>query len=98
MLHAETYIPGTTALKGQVPCYDPSTMQFLGHTKAMTPAEVSPAGVHLQQQMRLLHLQSSVFQQSSFVTLLCFVSGSKEEHLLSTGHHTPCHWQYIDFL
>lgn len=41
VLDKETYLPGSTAPKGQIPCYDPSTMQFLGHIKAMTPAEVS---------------------------------------------------------
>lgn len=38
--HPSTYTPGAAAPKGQIPCYDPSTMQFLGHAKAMTPAEV----------------------------------------------------------
>lgn len=40
VLHNGTYTPGAAAPKGQIPCYDPSTMQFLGHAKAMTPAEV----------------------------------------------------------
>lgn len=40
-LQKETYNPAAAAPpKGQIPCYDPSTMQLLGHTKAMTPAEV----------------------------------------------------------
>jgi hypothetical protein len=41
VLDKETYTPGPAPPKGQIPCYDPSTMQLLGHTKAMTPAEVS---------------------------------------------------------
>jgi len=41
VLSTGTYTPGTAAPKGQIPCYDPSTMQFLGCVKAMTPAEVS---------------------------------------------------------
>ncbi|KAF8061097.1 ALDH22A1 [Scenedesmus sp. PABB004] len=42
-LDAPTYVPGTPAPKGSIPCYDPSTMQLLGHAKAMTPAEVRAA-------------------------------------------------------
>lgn len=41
LVDRETYTPGASAPRqGSIPCYDPSTMQLLGHTKAMTPAEV----------------------------------------------------------
>lgn len=45
VLVKESFTPGAAAPpKGQIPCYDPSTMQLLGHTKAMTPAEVRGEG------------------------------------------------------
>ena len=39
-LDAPEYSPPKTLPKDKIPCYDPGTMQFLGHAKAMTPAEV----------------------------------------------------------
>jgi hypothetical protein len=37
---AEQYTPTTQLPKDKIPCYDPSSMQFLGYAKAMSPAEV----------------------------------------------------------
>jgi len=39
-LDAPQYSPPKTLPKDKIPCYDPGTMQLLGHAKAMTPAEV----------------------------------------------------------
>lgn len=39
-LTAETYTPTAEMPKDKIPCYDPSTMHFLGYAKAMTPTEV----------------------------------------------------------
>lgn len=59
VLSKETYTPGTAAPKGQIPCYDPSTMQFLGYTKAMTPAEVREVVAQAKE-------ASQVWRQSTF--------------------------------
>lgn len=37
---AAKYSPPKSLPKDKIPCYDPGTMQFLGHVKAMTPDEV----------------------------------------------------------
>jgi hypothetical protein len=37
---AELYTPTTQLPKDKIPCYDPSSMKFLGNAKAMSPAEV----------------------------------------------------------
>jgi hypothetical protein len=42
-LDAAIYSPPKSMPKDKVPCYDPATMQFLGHARAMTPDEVCVA-------------------------------------------------------
>eukprot|EP00879_Flechtneria_rotunda_P025534 GHRR01027136.1.p1 GENE.GHRR01027136.1~~GHRR01027136.1.p1 ORF type:complete len:614 (+),score=214.33 GHRR01027136.1:630-2471(+) len=61
VLQAEMYIPTGQVPKDKIPCYDPSTMQFLGYTKAMTPAEVHQVVAEAQEAAKVW--RTSSFQQ-----------------------------------
>jgi hypothetical protein len=55
-LDAPIYTPPKSLPKDKIPCYDPGTMQLLGHAKAMTPEEVGAgAGRAARCRRRALH-------------------------------------------
>lgn len=78
---SSTYSPGSAAPKGQIPCYDPSTMQFLGYAKAMTPAQVrrlaAAADSQQQEQQQLcvtfVNITAVVYRSCGAIDLLCVI-------------------------
>lgn len=53
-LDAPLYTPPKALPKDKIPCYDPGTMQLLGHAKAMTPEEVRGRGRARERVQRVL--------------------------------------------
>uniref|UniRef100_A0A383W8G7 Aldehyde dehydrogenase domain-containing protein n=1 Tax=Tetradesmus obliquus TaxID=3088 RepID=A0A383W8G7_TETOB len=76
---AELYTPTTQLPKDKIPCYDPSSMQFLGYAKAMSPAEVRAVIAEAKQAAQVWRSSSFGQRRRLLKVLLKYIIAHQQE-------------------